>query len=400
MPLGGPFWRFWCATLLANLGDGIRAAAFPLLAASLTDSPAVVGAIAMTAALPWLVTGLLAGALADRRSARLLLVGADTVRVVVLLGLLVVLLLDEASIALIAVAAFVLGVGETLRDTTAQTVVPRLVPAALIERANGRLVAGEVTGNEFVGPLVGGALFAAGAALPFVANSAVLAIAVLLVLTLPATVMAPRRPPSPRSTDLPSTVRAGVRWLARHRTLRALVVAGALVALADSAWFAILVLYADSRLDLGAAGFGMLLAVGAAGGLLGAFAADRIIAQRRHRLVLLWSMAITAGAPALLLVAPQTWAAIVVVVTTSAAFGVFNVAATSLRHRLVPPQVLGRIVATWRTVVLGAGALGALTGGLVASARGLDAPFVLSVLLGGLAVVVWWRAPGWQARAT
>jgi predicted MFS family arabinose efflux permease len=135
----------------------------------------------------------------------------------------------------------------------------------------------------------------------------------------------------------------------------------------------------------------------ALGGLLGALSADRLIAQHRHRAVLLWSMGLTGGAPALLLLAPELWAAITVVVVTSGAFGVFNVAATSLRHRLVPAHVLGRIVAAWRTVVLGAGAVGALTGGLLASAQGLDAPLVLSVLLGALAVAVWWMATKPQA---
>ncbi len=42
----------------------------------------------------------------------------------------------------------------------AQRVVPRLVPPASLERANGRLVAGQVVGNELVGPLVGASLFA------------------------------------------------------------------------------------------------------------------------------------------------------------------------------------------------------------------------------------------------
>jgi prepilin signal peptidase PulO-like enzyme (type II secretory pathway) len=103
-------------------------------------------------------------------------------------------------------------------------------------------------------------------------------------------------------------------------------------------------------------------------------------------------MALTAMAPAVLLAVPTRWAAVVVVVATSAAFGVFNVAAASLRHRLVPEQFLGRVIAAWRTVVFGTGAIGAVAGGAVASAEGLDAPFVLSAVLGALAVAVWWSA--------
>jgi MFS family permease len=390
--LGPRFWRFWTAAVLANVGDGIRLAAFPLLAASLTDDPAMVAVVAAAATLPWLVTGLLAGSLADRRSRRFLVVAADLGRVLVLAAVVATVVVGWATVEVVAVAAFLLGVGETVRDTAAQSIVPRLVPHALLERANGRLVAGEVAGNEFVGPLVGAALFGAGVALPFVVDSGALALAVLLVLSLPAAVVSVRGTAAADAPAVPAGVRAGIAWLARHRRLRALVLAGLAVAVADSAWFAIFVLYTGQRLDLGPLGFGALLAVGAAGGLAGAFAADRLVSGRRHRSVLLWAMAVATLTPALLLVAPELWAAVTVVVATSAAFGVFNVVAVSLRHRLTPDALLGRVTATWRTLVYGGSAAGAVAGGALASVRGLDAPFVLSAAIGAVALVGWWRS--------
>jgi MFS family permease len=133
--LGRPFWTFWSAAALANVGDGIRLAAFPLLAVSLTADPVSVAAVTAAQALPWLVTGLLAGALADRRGARALLVWADTARVLVLAVLVVAVVMGRASVPLVLVASFALGVGETVRDTAAQTAVPSLVPERLLERA-------------------------------------------------------------------------------------------------------------------------------------------------------------------------------------------------------------------------------------------------------------------------
>ncbi|MEV6814193.1 MFS transporter, partial [Micromonospora sp. NPDC051296] len=303
-PLGRPFWTFWSAAAVANLGDGIRVAAFPLLAAALTDDPLAVAAVAAAQFLPWLVSGLLAGALADRRGARTLLAAADAGRVVVLATLATAVALGWATIALVVTAAFLLGVGETIRDTAAQTAVPRLVPDAQLEKANGRLVAGEIVGNEFVGPPVGALLFVVGAAIPFAVNGATLALAVMLVLSLPLS-LAHRA--TRQTTDTPGPtggdgLLAGLRWLARQPMLRTLVLVGAAVAAADSAWFAIFVLYARDALGLGAIGFGLLLATGAAGGLIGSFTADRLIARFRHRPVLTWSMAVTAGVPILLAV--------------------------------------------------------------------------------------------------
>jgi MFS family permease len=387
--LGRPFWAFWSAAALANVGDGIRLAAFPLLAASLTANPVAVAAVTAAQALPWLVTGLLAGSLADRRGARQLLVWADTGRVVVLAVLVVAVATGRASVPLVVVASFLLGVGETVRDTAAQTALPGLVPERLLERANGRLAAGEIVGNEFVGPPVGAALFVVGAALPFAANGASLSLAVMLVLTLPMS-LAARVTES--TTNAGRGVAAGLRWLVHHRPLRTLTAVTAAVAAADSAWFAILVLFSEDRLGTGTLGFGILLAVGAFGGLLGSFIADRLVGGHRHRAVITWSLAITSGIPALLAVTSRLWAAVLVIVVTSGSFAVFNVTAVSLRQRTVPRELLGRVTAAGRTATFGAAAAGALLGGVLATVAGIEAPFVLSGLVAVAATAAWWTA--------
>ncbi|MFI5486171.1 MFS transporter [Micromonospora echinaurantiaca] len=405
--LGRPFWTFWGAAALANLGDGIRVAAFPLLAAALSDDPVAVAGVAAAQFLPWLVAGLLAGALADRRGARTVIAAADAGRVVVLAVLTAAVATGGASIPLVVAAAFLLGVGETVRDTAAQTAVPRLVTGAQLEKANGRLVAGEIVGNEFLGPPVGALLFVVGAALPFAVNGAALALAVMLVLSLPLSLARPGLGPGAAdaavSTAGPAAARggalAGLRWLVRQPLLRTLVVVGAAVAAADSAWFAIFVLYARESLGLGALGFGLLLATGAAGGLAGSFAADRLIARFRHRHVLTWSLATAAGVPLLLVVAPHRVAAVAVVVTTSASFAVLNVAALSIRHRLVPEGLLGRVVAASRMLTFGCTALGALAGGALAARAGVEAPFLFSGAVAVIATLAWWRSSHLAAPA-
>ena len=391
MRLGSAFWRFWCAAVLANVGDGIRVAAFPLLAATLTSDPIAVAAVGAAQGVPWLLTGLWAGVLADRRGGRALIAAADAVRFVALAVLTAAVAFAVASIALVVVAAVVVGVGETVRDTAAQAVTPRLVPGPLLERANARLVAGEVVGNEFAGPPIGAALFVAGAAIPFAVNGAALALAVMLVLTLPLSLAA--RAVAHSAADGGSVgggVLAGLRWLSRQRALRALTVSVAAVAAADNAWFAIFVLYARDRLSVGAVGFGWLLAIGAAGGVSGSMLAGRFLRDGRHRVVLACTLAVTAGVPVLLVLAPSLWAAVLVVVVTSGAFAVFNVAAVSLRQRVVPEHLLGRVTATSRTLALGGAGVGALIGGALAAGAGATAPFLFSGVIAVFATAVWW----------
>ncbi|GAA0917990.1 hypothetical protein GCM10009557_89660 [Virgisporangium ochraceum] len=172
--------------------------------------------------------------------------------------------------------------------------------------------------------------------------------------------------------------------------LRTLAVVLAAVAAVDSAWFAIFVLYAQNRLGLGAVGFGLLLATGAAGGLVGSLAAERLVARFGHRHVLTWSMAVTAGAPTLLIAVADRAVAVAVVVTSSAAFAVLNVAVLALRQRLVPDGLLGRVTAATRVLTYGGTALGALAGGALAAGLGAEAPFVFSGVVAIAATVAWY----------
>src|SRR5688500_8672420 len=64
--LGAPFWRFWTAATVSNLGDGFALVAFPLMAARMTESAGLVAGAVFAQRLPWLLFGLPAGALADR----------------------------------------------------------------------------------------------------------------------------------------------------------------------------------------------------------------------------------------------------------------------------------------------------------------------------------------------
>ena len=91
----------------------------------------------------------------------------------------------------------------------------------------------------------------------------------------------------------------------------------------------------------------------------------------------------------LLVAVTDRWAAAAVVVTTSASFAVLNVAALSVRQRVVPGDLLGRVVAASRTLTYGCAALGALAGGALAGTLGVEAPFVFSGVIAVVATLAW-----------
>ncbi|MHB1576752.1 MAG: MFS transporter, partial [Candidatus Dormibacteria bacterium] len=111
--LDGRFWQFAGAYATTALADGVRFAALPLLAASLTHRPLLVALVGVGESLPWLVVGLPSGVLVDRHDRKRVVQVAAVVREVVMLVLIAALLLHRDTVALLIGLAFLLGSADT-----------------------------------------------------------------------------------------------------------------------------------------------------------------------------------------------------------------------------------------------------------------------------------------------
>ncbi len=395
-----PFHRYWLSGFLANFGDGVRLAALPLLAAQLTRSPAAVAAVTAVQSLPWLLMGAGLGVIVDRSDRRRLMVAVDTARAVIIAALAAAILVHAAGLALIYVTGFTTGVGSALRNTAAATCVPRLVESADLDRANGRVIAGQIVGSELAGPAAGGWLFGLAAVLPFAVNAGTLGIAVLLLLTLPSVFLPARQPgPARKGATMRRDLAEGLAWLRRHSDIRDVTIAVGVISAMDAAWFAVLVLYVIQILHQRPGAYGALLAIGAIGGI-----AAGAIGSRLTRPMGVWGSLLLAG---LVMAASQLTlgltanviVAALMLAASSAAFALFNMTAVTMRQRRVPDSLLGRVSSLYGTVAGGAEALGALAGGWVATAAGIRA-----TMLGGAApiagVIIWtaWRHRRRQTR--
>jgi MFS family permease len=382
--LGLPFWQLWSASALSNLADGLVKIALPLVAVTVTDSPALVAGVALAVTLPWLLFALPAGALADRMDRRIAMVTANVARAaaVAVVAVAVVLGLRSSALAIwvLYLVALLLGTAETVHDTCAQSILPQVVPRDRLPRANGRLIAAELTANEFVGPPLGGLLVAAGVALAFATPAALWAAAVGAMLLLRGGFSVPRREP----TTLRADVAEGLHYLWRHRLLRTLATMTGLFNFATNATFAVFVLYAvgpHSAMRLSEAGYGLLFATIAAGSLVGAILADPIIRRlgRSKSLFLgILGGVGTVGMPALTTSPLVIAAAFLVGGLTNA---LWNVVAVSLRQRITPDRILGRINSSYRLVAWGTRPLGAAVGGLLGQLLGLRAVFGIAAAL-------------------
>ena len=392
-----PFLRYWLSGFLSDFGDGVRLAAFPLLAAQITRSPVAVAAVTAVQGLPWLLLGGGLGVLVDRTDRRRLMLIVDAARAVIIAGLVAAIFVHSAGLLLIYLTAFVTGTGSALRDTAAVTCVPRLVRPDDLDRANGRVTAGQIVGNELAGPAAGGWLFGLAAVLPFAVNAGTLGIAMLLLLTLPSVFGAPpREPESQRSRSSLASARhelgEGMRWLWQHADVRDVTIFAGVVSLADGAWFAVLVLYVVQVLRQQAGAYGLLLAVAALGGII----AGAIGASVSRRLGPWWSLVaagmVLAVTQAVLGLSGNVVLAASMLFASSGAWALFNMTAVTMRQRQVPDGLLGRVSSLYGTVTRGAEVVGAIAGGIVAAAAGIRAPMLAgAVPIGVVTGVVAWR---------
>ncbi|MFF0598903.1 MFS transporter [Streptomyces antibioticus] len=367
------FPRVVAAAALSNIGDGVRMVALPLLAAATTRDPFAVSALTACAYLPWFLFGLPIGSLVDRSRPETFMAWANTARTLLLAGLSLALLADVRSMLLLYVLAFLLGIGEAAYDNAAQSLVPSVVADEHLEKANSALITAERVGQDLAGPAVGGLLFAASPVLPFGLNAVAMALGVLL-LTRIRTAAPQGRARGPVVRTVVTDAAAGMRWLWRARPIRTIVLTGTALTFFTMAWEATLVLLARGPMEISETGYGVMLAVGAIGGVAGSLATPVLVRRFERRALQTGAIAATAAFDLALAAYPHPGLAALAWGGTGAAFAVWNVLSVTLRQRLVPGELLGRVNSANRTFSMAAVPLGALTGGLVADTFGLRAP--------------------------
>ena len=384
--LGANYWKLWVSSASANLADGVFWIAFPLFAIQLTDSPVLIAGVAVVGRLPWLAFVLVAGALADRLDRRRTMVAVAVLRTLVAGALAIGIAAGVVSLPILYVTAFVLGVGETLFDTAAQSVMPSIVRRDDLSKANGRLYAVELTMNQFVGPPIGG--FLAGIAIAFAFAGSALAFAFAAVaLALLTGSFKPVRPESagPRPSVV-ADIKEGLRYLWNHRLLRTLAIMVGTMNLASSATFAVFVLYAVSPgpMGLDEFGFGLLMTGMAIGSLFGSLVVERVERLMGRAKLLTTAVIINAITVAIPGLTPNPWIVGASFAVAGVGIVMWNVVTVSLRQRIVPDALLGRLNASYRLLAWGSQPIGALVGGLLAQWLGLPAVFIIAGVVVGL----------------
>jgi MFS family permease len=387
-----PDWRrYWTSRIVSYAGGTVTYVAAPILVYALTGSALLTGVTAATEGLPYLLFGLVAGALADRVNRQRLMVACDLVNAVVLMSVPLAAALGHLTAAQVIVTGFVVSSVFVFFDAANFGAVPTLVGKERIREANSAVWGTTQVFDVVLPGLVGVLVAIVSPSSLYWVNALTFGASALLVRAISRSLTGERSADLPRLRD---DVLTGLRWLWGHETLRAMTFVGTTVSFSVGAITGQLVPFADQVLGIrqGDIRLGAVFAVFSLGGLVGAVG-QRFLAPYSAARISLASTSIMAVL-IVLIPWPRDYRLTFVFVFL---FGVVNLVSVinniSFRQEETPEDMMSRVNTTGRMLSWGLGApAGALLGGVVASALG---PAV-GMAIGSVVVVVG-VALGWTS---
>ena len=333
------FLRLWLGMALMWAGFQMQLIARGFLVYDMTGSAKILGLVGAGGSLPFLVLGLFGGAVADRvERKRLIQMGHGAMGVV---RILVAISITTGTVSwpILLVASMLQGALVAFIGPAAQALVPQIVGRNKLGNAIALNAAGMSTA-ALVGPAIGGVLYAVvGPDGVYYMISGMAVVSMVLTISIPRTVAAPRRPSSPMLAD----IKAGLSYMrASSLVLVLLAIAVAHVHLTAPLTFLLPVFVVDVyHREAGA--FGLLMSMVGLGSLVGALGCASLGQHKRGWLVIIGSL--TSGT-AMLLVASVSW--YFVAVGFMAVLGLGSAVQMALNQALVLEKVedeyRGRVV--------------------------------------------------------
>ncbi|WP_086838137.1 MFS transporter [Amycolatopsis kentuckyensis] len=383
------FRRLWAGDAASQLGTAVGYTAIPLLAAvTLAATPFQMGLLTAAETLAFLLIGLPAGVWVDRLSRRRVMLTADFTRFALLLTVPLAWWAGLLTLVHLLVVVLFVGIATVFFDVAYQSYLPSLVGREHLLEGNAKLQAVQSTA-QIAGPSAAGVLVQlVTAANTILLTSLGYLTSALFLLRIRAVEPEPEHD---RHTRLLPQMAEGLRFVFSDRPLRATVGTTATANFFGGAFLAVQVLFLTRTVGLPPAAVGALLAVGGAGGIVGALCAGaltRRIGQARS--IWLVPLCTMPGHLMFPLAAPDWRLGLAGFGAALGWFGIiiYNVASVSYRQAICPDRLLGRMNASVRFVVWGVIPLGGLLGGGLGEGLGLRGAMWVAVI-GEAAAVLW-----------
>jgi len=345
------FQTLWLGTSTSTLGVSVADIAYPLTILAITRSPALAGLFAAVQGLGMLLAGLPAGVLADRYDGRTIVIFTEAARAAVTAAVAVALITGWLSLPLLFTAAALLGAGQVIKSAAGMLLMRSVVPPAQLTQA---LTQDEVrmNGSALAGPALGGALYAIRAfahAVPFLFTAGSFVVAVITAALMKAPGQPRDAAPQSRPAAGTGSMLAGVRTLWNQPVLR---VATMLIMFVNTigAGLELVIIVILRHQAVSSSVIGLVLGIGAAGGLAGA-PLIRILHRLRPGVLLLIVCMLDAVILALLAVPFGPWWVAGLLFTAMLGIPAIRVLVDILVIRQAPPEQRGRVVAALMTLI-------------------------------------------------
>jgi Major Facilitator Superfamily len=387
---------FWLARTISFAGTGITTVVLPVLVYGMTHSPGWVAVLGLIEFVPYLVFGLLAGAVADRVNRKKIMVGCDVTAALLLTAVPATAALHLLGVAQVLIVALGIATVYVWFDAANFGTLPALVDRADLPVA-ASLIASTGQAALICAPTAGAALLTVMSppyALGFDAASYL--ISALLLLSVRRPFARPRPEQDPRR--LRADIAEGLRFLWRQPVIRTMSFSVTCVCLGWGGTFALLVVYASRALHLSHVDvrLGLLYSVGELGGLVAAAAVPALIKRLPIGPMAAACLAANAAALAFLAVAPSYGWALLAFFLDELTYLVVLTTGITLRQMLTPDHLQSRVNTAGR-MLAGAGLpLGAALGGVLAESL----PIRLAYGLLTAGVLVGAGLAGWSCLGT
>ncbi|RWZ59625.1 MFS transporter [Labedella populi] len=375
----------------SQFGTQIAGVAVPLLAViTLEASPFEVGMLGAASTIAFALIGLPAGAWLDRMRRRPVLVASDLARAVLLATIPAAAWFGWLTMAHLLVVSFLVGTARVFFDVGYQSYVPTITGRDRVLAGNSAMEFLR-SGGQVAGPGIGGALVSLAGAANVVLLQAI-GFVVSAVTLAGIRAVETSHDPTAHSGTMWVRVRAGFRFVVHHRVLRATALASAASNLSFAIASAVTFVFLSRDLGQPAWILGLLIAAGSVAVMVGAALTPRLARTIGSARVIWVSLAVTTPFVLLVPAATPGWGlAIALLGFAAGELGqiVYSITNVSLRQRLTPDHLLGRVNATMRFLIMAFFPAGALLGGVlgeligtrwtlvVAGAVALTAPVVL-----------------------
>ena len=386
--------RLWTSILISSFGGQVTMLALPLTAAVLLHAtPTQMGLLTTMEILPFVLFSLPSGVWLDRVRKLPVYVAGESVMALVVASVPLAWWLGLLQMGWMYVAAFMLGTIYTSAGSAAQIVLTQVVARERLVEAHAKNALA-TSGSEVAGPAFAGALIKiVGAPLALLVDALLLIVSALILRGI---VINEERQPRPDANFL-RDLKAGVRFVARHRLLVALAIAVGTWQMCHNAAVVVQILFATRTLGLSEQAVGLSYMGMGVGTIVASVYGNRISRRIGPGPCLVLGFAVCGLGWSLLALAPANefgvaaFALMLMLFSTGAVLVFINFLA--LRQAVTPEPLLGRMTSTMRWLILIPAGPGALLGGWLGEHAGLRWALAFAGASALLLALLAWRAP-------